>query len=814
MTDETPTARHRAPRETTGLVRLVRATVGPAMIVVAVLIVLRSYAFRGMITTQHGDILEYWLPAFDHLGQSLRSGHIPAYNPYSLAGAPFAADPQSGWMYLPAMLLFTLLPAAAAIRWFLVLQPILAGLGAYWFLRGEEVNRPASTAGGLVAALIMADSHIGLELPFAGALAWTLLALAAAARFVRSERWGPRLAWLAATAIAWGQIAAAHLSHGLVTGTAVLLTYVVFRLATRAHGRREWAGAAGLFLLTLASLAAVNLAYLLPRIGYLSHTTLGLGYSNLNDLAGTVSGQPVPPVHTSEGFLVGANWLLGLASAPGAYLGAAAMALSFAGLWSRRHRWLTVMLLSFGFVFYVLSLHGVATHLGPHITWIPFADFYIHAPVRFRYGVILILPLLAGVGTHAWITERGWRVHLWMLVPGVAVWWVVNAIIGRPGAFPALFVAGSVAAAIVLAAVVWRPNLAWAIPVLLMIELTANGVFGARLPRQDTGSPWGPNLVPLVKMADYLKEGTLARAIARSGDGRYVTVAPKGQGKPGRAFILTHPATWPSLADGRSILFQVEAADGYNPTQLLRYWEFVRTVDRRRLTYNSSSFPRPVPERAIDLLGVRWLLAPTDIGPGIAGARHVATEGRWGLYEMRPAPPRATLLGSWTVVGSPDAARRAVVGPTFDPSAQVVLERDPGVSAAVTPPGGPGTAVYRQDGPNSGTVLVDAKVPGVVLIRNPFGPGWHASVDGRSVAPMPGDFVDQAVAVPAGHHVIQVRFDDPAIGWGLLGSVIALALLAGTAWMATVRARRREGEGLGLNFAGDQEPSRAAAPAP
>jgi hypothetical protein len=100
----------------------------------------------------------------------------------------------------------------------------------------------------------------------------------------------------------------------------------------------------------------------------------------------------------------------------------------------------------------------------------------------------------------------------------------------------------------------------------------------------------------------------------------------------------------------------------------------------------------------------------------------------------------------------------------------------------------------------------------VVLIRNPFGPGWHATVDGRSVAVTPGDFVDQAMAVPAGHHVIQVRFDDPSIGWGLLGTVIALALLLGLAGAATMRARRREGEGLGMDFAREPEPTHASAP--
>ena len=152
--------KHAAPPSPARWRRLIVAVAGPALIVIAVLIVLRSYAFRGMITTQHGDILEQWLPSFDYLGRGLRSGHIPNFNPYSMGGVPFAPDPQTGWMSLPAMLLFTVLPSAVAIRWFLIIQPILAGLGVFAFLRGEGANRPAATAGALVMSLMMADSHI------------------------------------------------------------------------------------------------------------------------------------------------------------------------------------------------------------------------------------------------------------------------------------------------------------------------------------------------------------------------------------------------------------------------------------------------------------------------------------------------------------------------------------------------------------------------------------------------------------------------------------------------------------------------------
>jgi hypothetical protein len=789
-----------APASHGRLVGFALAAAGPVVIVAAVLVVMRGYAFRGMITTQHGDILEQWLPVFDHLGRTLRSGHIPAFDPYSLAGVPFAADPQTGWMYLPAMLLFTALPSAVAIRWFLVLQPILAGLGVYGFLRAERTNRPAATAGGLVMALVLASSFLGLEIPFAGAIAWTSVTLAAAARLVRAERTGPRLVWLALTALGWGQIAGAHLSHGLVIGTGLLTFYLAYgMLGPAVRGRRAWTSALGWFALTLIALPAVNLAVLLPRVVYLPHTTLGLGYTKLADLLGDLTRTPQHAVGGAP-IAVGSTWVLGLASAPGAYLGAIALALAFAGLWSKRHRGLAITLLAFGAVAFVAALRGLALWLRPHIAGLPFADFYLHTPARFRIGAVLVLPILIGLGVHAWCEPATLRRRAAMLAPGVAVWWVANALVGPAHAFPTLFLLGSLAAVAVLALTAWRPALAWLIPSLLLVELMANGVLGARVPRQATGSPWTPNVVPMVNAGDYLREGAIARAIATGGDGRFVTLAPKGQDRTGRHVLLA-PAAWAALGDQRAILFGLQDAGGYNPTQLVRYWQFVRAVDRRRIHYNAAFFVPPVPAYALDLLNVRWEVAPTHAGPADPIASLVTTEGRWSLYERSPAPGRASLLGSWRVVGSPGDARRAVTAPGFDPSAEAVLERDPGLGTAGLPPGSaagsnPGTAVYRSDGPASGTVLVNAAGPGIVLIRNPFGPGWHATLDGRPVPLLATDFVDQGVAVPAGSHVIRVRFEDPSIGWGALGSGIALLLLLGTAGIATLVARRREGADL------------------
>ena len=89
---------------------------GPALVVAGVLIVLHDEAFGGLVANQHPDILAMWLPTFCFLGKTIAAGHVPSWNPHVMGGVPFAADPQSGWGYLPAMLLFSAFSCARAIR--------------------------------------------------------------------------------------------------------------------------------------------------------------------------------------------------------------------------------------------------------------------------------------------------------------------------------------------------------------------------------------------------------------------------------------------------------------------------------------------------------------------------------------------------------------------------------------------------------------------------------------------------------------------------------------------------------------------------
>src|SRR5205085_6819425 len=187
---------------------------GPIVIVAGVLVVLQHFAFGGLISRQYPDVLPFWLPTYCFLGKTLAAGHIAAWNPHVMGGVPFAADPQSGRMYAQAMALFSSLPCGTAIRWFVVANPLIAGLGMYAFLRAEGLARASSTVGGLALCMPLAGSYLLLNLPFAGTLAWTPVTLAAVARVLRATTLPGRLGWLVAASLAWMQIAASNLSDG------------------------------------------------------------------------------------------------------------------------------------------------------------------------------------------------------------------------------------------------------------------------------------------------------------------------------------------------------------------------------------------------------------------------------------------------------------------------------------------------------------------------------------------------------------------------------------------------------------------------
>jgi hypothetical protein len=84
---------------------------------------------------------------------------------------------------------------------------------------------------------------------------------------------------------------------------------------------------------------------------------------------------------------------------------------------------------------------------------------------------------------------------------------------------------------------------------------------------------------------------------------------------------------------------------------------------------------------------------------------------------------------------------------------------------------------------------VDAPAAGYVVVNEAWFPGWRATLDGNDAPLLRGNVIMQALDVPAGHHVIQLRFRPGYVLYPLEAALAAW--LAALGWVFWPAIRRR-----------------------
>ena len=721
-----------------------------------------------------------------------------------MAGTRYLADPQGGWLYLPPMALFSALSPAVAMRAFIVVNPLIAGFSMFAFLRIERLSRLSATLGGLSLAMLMSTSEIAISMPFAGSLAWTAVTLVGAAGYRRASRLSRRLPWLAAGAVAWSQVATAHLSHGLVTCTVLVTAYLAAgAVADVRSGTSDWTRVTARGLTFLVALPLLSLAVLIPRMDALRGSSLAAGYDRLGDALGTLGGGG----EAIQANGVWAGWPFAFGATPGAYAGAAILLGVPLALRAGRHRNLVWALGGALAVTWIGMLDAVVTNtvVRALVLKVPFGDVYLHNPGRLRYLAVVAIPALGAIGIQGLLddpmTVR--RAMRW-LAAGAVLWLGVPlAMRGSPVHFVLLAVAVLVAGFALHALATRRVTWAWAaVAAVLVVELLGSAAWSQATSFGDTvrtGLEGGehPNLVPQplpLPEVDATAFTTPTAFVPRllATQQPYLTWAPPAAYfEKGYLFMQLEP-DWPALAMERGSLFGVRDVLGYNPVQLPRYWDYIRARSDLPVFYNASVIDLPT-DLDVQLLGIRYLIVPTGIPSPLSGTVVDRAQG-YDLVELEGSPPRTSVVPAWTVVTTKTAALASVLTPGFDPVTDAVVESDPGV---IQQPGSaPGQATTTETTPEAIDVEVDAAAPSIVVVRTTYAEGWVATIDGEPADVLATNGFLLGVAVDAGAHEVQLTYRDPSIGRGLAAGAIAWIALLVAALTTVVKERRRSRSAL------------------
>ena len=773
------------------------------------------------------DAVTQFYPWYSFLGETLRSGELPGWNPYQFSGTPFAADPLSGWTYLPAMVFFTLLPLATAAKAYLFFHPLLAGLGVYALGRALRMN----VAGAALAAV--AYEYAGYIyvrnvccFAFVGVVAWLPITILGAEMAIRSRRWLHRGLWWGVSGLALSQILASWLGQGSYYALLALGGYVAYRtlLFPPDNIRGVWSRISGLFMHGAAVLVfgfGLAAAGVLPRLEYNSLSNLSGGY---------------PEDSTGKGFHFIGGWNASdwkqLYVSPGFfYIGAAVLALALVAPLVARSRFGVPYFTALALATLTLSgkaitpLHSLLyllpsfQNLQPHYTERALVVFYLGAALLAgatvtglgeyarRKPSLIALPILAGI----FIATRSTLVPPIKApkVPADAGMWeapmpflLKNGIQILPGALLVLAFVLMVVAAYALfppRPVVWRGLAAALLVVAVFVDLHSAG----RAAMKSHGEGSVKDKIVRKDLSTYYTSTGAATFLRSKGEGRYRYFAYN----PGGFYTrFTKPGIRALEAENRATAFGLQSTQGYNAVRLASYDKYIEALNRQPQNYHGANIlPSGFGSPLLDLLNIRYVTVPINIdsnGVNALGALGrgipiVYRNSRVVVLENKDALPRTWIVHSARQTKQ-DKALQLLGSGDVNPRETALLESKP--PSLVRPNNASADKSSVTDyGANDIKVRTNTGGKGLLVLSEVYYPAWKAYVDGKPVPLYRADQLLRAVPVPSGKHTVELRYESQSLRIGLAISLLtSLALVAVLVALIVTRLRRPKPDSVPL----------------
>jgi hypothetical protein len=690
---------------------------------------------------QPGDFSDQFYPWTRYLAEELLAGRLPLWNPYVFAGHPFHADPQTAIFYpVGAGLALLLGRGGLSYRELELELPLHFAIGALGaFLLARRLT--GSALGGAVAGVAYGfggflTSYPAQQLAMLRTAAWLPLALYCLERALGPSR--PRRAWLVATGAALAIVLLA--GHAQTAMYALYLTaaYALWRARARGHGLALGLQAAALPALLGGGLAAVQLLPTVELVAISTRDRLPYDAAAYGYELKALPGALLPGWRGERALYVGVPVLL-LAS---------------------------------------LALAG-------------------RRPAATFWGLVAGFALLVSLGGNTLLYRA-----LWLVAPGwstfrdqersAAVWSLAMAVLAAQGVVAlsaldpdrlrrlarrlglALLASLAFAAEVVVLWTAWRAEernpfdalLESAVFLALVLGLTTLLIATwTRLGRRAAAG-----LLVALTIFDLF---TINGANNQSNQDPGVVLAreaalsrPRAEAEPYRLRSDDDKLVPPNYA----MVWRAPFMGGDSPIQLRRTHDLLDSSEEWRLW---------------QLFNVKYLLSRGERSD--PGLEQVDQTPDLRVYAVRFSLPRAWAVSDVRVVPDDATALGLLLSDAIHPGDTAVVASAP---ARPIQPGLPRPDVrVRSAWPNGIEVEVRSTGDALLVVADAWHPGWLADLDGAPTPILRTNHAFRGVEVPAGEHVVTMRYRPRSL---YLGAAISLvSLLVGLA----VLARLRRGDG-------------------
>ncbi len=234
----------------------------------------------------------------------------------------------------------------------------------------------------------------------------------------------------------------------------------------------------------------------------------------------------------------------------------------------------------------------------------------------------------------------------------------------------------------------------------------------------------------------------------------------------------------------------IEQVGGHHGNELRYYDRLIGREDHAPNAVRISQAPAPgEPAEDFSMLqrtNAMYLVTPQRLQHPLM--EEVFVGSRSAVYRLADVLPRAYLAGTTEVVAD-DVALERMLAPSFDAAGTVLLAD--AVPGSAPQPGVQGSVEWVDRRLNAMTLRVRADRPGMLVVLDNYYPAWQADVDGEPAQLVRANLAFRAVPVPAGEHVVTLRYVPDTLRAGVLVSATLLLLLMGVGMVGVLRERAR-----------------------
>ncbi|MGE5041946.1 MAG: YfhO family protein [Candidatus Levyibacteriota bacterium] len=229
------------------------------------------------------------------------------------------------------------------------------------------------------------------------------------------------------------------------------------------------------------------------------------------------------------------------------------------------------------------------------------------------------------------------------------------------------------------------------------------------------------------------------------------------------------------------VAYHLPGVEGYDAVYIRRYGQFIASLDDGKLkdSYRSVvQFPKTgkyaLP--AANLLGVRYFIHKISDGQQVwefpfweydpKSLRLLFDDGHYQVLENTNAFPRAFLVKN--VI--PEQDPQKILDKMFSSD----MRKTAVVEGLLNSGDGSGSAQIVSYTPDLVQIKTEANKSSFLVLTDSYLPGWKAAVDGKETKIFRTDFTFRGVEVPAGSHLVTFSYVPPSFLYGIAAGIMSL----------------------------------------